>query len=276
MQNLEGWQNTVLGSIAGPCAMPFSQMFIYWKNTYAILGQPFSMNPRHWYRGLPVSMMLQGPVNGTQFFGTGLAKRMMGGSENEGASSLSDLQIIAAGMTGGVMSGLVCAPQECLMVQQQKLGGSLGSVAKRIVSELGPMAMMRALPSTCVREGMYTVGFLSLAPIFAAKMRKREGFTGSPADELQARVVGAICGGLTGAVVSHPFDFIKTTQQGDVDKKKYRGTLHTAKTLYKEFGFFAFYRGMPWRSCGIIINAFMINMFKDTLAPVIFPGAFLP
>jgi len=272
MQNLEGWQNTCLGAIAGPAAMPTSQMFIYWKNTYAILGQPFSMNPRHWYRGLPVSMLLQGPVNGTQFLGTGMAKRFMGGNERH--SSLSDTQIIAAGMCGGMLSGLVCAPQECLMVQQQKMGGSLPACARRIVSEFGPGRMMRALPATCLREGFYTVGFLSLAPIFADKMRKREGFTGSASEELQARIVGAVCGGLTGAVVSHPIDFIKTNQQGDVEKVKFKGFFQTGRVLYQELGFAAMFRGLPWRSGGIIINAFMINFWKDTLAPVIFPAAF--
>jgi hypothetical protein len=276
MQNLEGWQNSLLGAIAGPMAMPCSQMFIYWKNTYAILGQPFSMNPRHWYRGLPVSMLLQGPVNGTQFFGTGLAKQAMGGKAQEGKdSTLSDMQIIAAGMCGGMLSGFVCAPQECLMVQQQKLGGSLQECAGRVVREHGPMRLMRALPATCLREGAYTVGFLSLAPIFTQKMRDRPGYTGTASDELRARVTGAICGGLTGAFISHPVDFIKTQQQGDVAMGKVRGLFHTGKVLYKELGFCAFYRGLPWRSCGICMNAFMINFWKDTLAPVVFPSQFL-
>jgi len=245
-------------------------MFIYWKNTYAILGQPFSMNPRHWYRGLPVAMMLQGPVNGLQFFGTGAAKQAMGGK----GDSLSDLQIIGAGMFGGMLSGLVCGPQECLMVQQQKLGGSLATCATHIVKEYGAARIMRALPATCVREGMYTVGFLSLAPIFADKMRKRPGYTGSASDELQARFVGAVCGGLTGALFSHPCDFIKTSQQGDVAKSKFNGFFHTGTVLYKELGAAAFFRGLPWRSTAIIINAFMINFWKDLFAPVIFPSAF--
>lgn len=253
--------------------MPTSQMFIYWKNTYAILGQPFSMNPRHWYRGLPVSMALQGPVNGAQFFGTGLAKKAMGGnaiSEN----ALSDTQILCAGMMGGMISGFVCAPQEVLMVQQQKVGGTLFDCFKNIIGTHGPVRIMCALPATCMREGFYTMGFLSIAPIISDKIRKRPGFSGTASEELQARVGGAISGGLTAAVISHPFDFIKTNQQGDVAKIKYTDLISTGRVLYKEFGFFAFYRGLPWRSCAICINAFMINFWKDTFAPVFFPDAF--
>jgi len=276
MQNLEGWQNSLLGAIAGPAAMPFSQMFIYWKNSYAILGQPFSMNPRHWYRGLPVSMMLQGPVNGSQFFGTGLVKHAMAGKQNDSKSSLSDTQILGAGMIGGMISGFVCAPQEVLMVQQQKVGGNLSSMFLHIVKEYGPLRIMCALPATCLREGVYTMGFLSIAPIIADKVRKRPGFGGTHVEELQARIGGAICGGLTAAVVSHPFDFIKTNQQGDVAKSKYKGLIQTGRVLYNEVGFFAFYRGLPWRACGICINAFMINFWKDTFAPVFFPEAFIP
>jgi len=256
--------------------MPFSQMFIYWKNTYAMLGQPFSMNPRHWYRGLPVSMALQGPVNGAQFFGTGMVKHAMAGKESSGKSSLSDAQILAAGMMGGMISGFVCAPQEVLMVQQQKVGGTLGSCFKRIVGQHGAMRIMCALPATCLREGVYTMGFLSIAPIIADKFRKRPGFGGSATEELQARIGGAICGGLTAAVISHPFDFIKTNQQGDVAHSKYKGIIQTGQVLYKEFGFFAFYRGLPWRACGICINAFMINFWKDSFAPLFFPEAFIP
>ena len=57
-------------------------------------------------------------------------------------------------------------------------------------------------------------------------------------------MMGAICGGLTGFFVSHPIDL--------------HGFLHTGMTLYKELGFFAFYRGMPWRSTGIVMGAFTI------------------
>lgn len=270
MQNLEGWQNSVLGAIAGPSAMPFSQMFIYWKNTYAMLGQPFSMNPRHWYRGLPVSMMLQGPVNGSQFFGTGFVKQLMGGKD----SNLSDTQLLIAGMSGGMISGLVCAPQEVIMVQQQKLGGDMASCAKRIVTEYGPLRMMCALPATCFREGFYTCGFLSIAPIIADKIRKRPGFAGTHQEELMARVGGAMVGGVTAACISHPFDFIKTNQQGDIAKANFTNLVQTGSKLYSELGFFAFYRGLPWRAAGICINAFMINFWKDLYAPFFFPEAF--
>jgi hypothetical protein len=173
-----------------------------------------------------------------------------------------------------MLSGIVCAPQEVLMVQQQKLGGTLVQQAGSIVKNHGILTIFRALPATSVREGLYTVGFLALAPIFAEKMRQREGFSGSASEELQARVVGAICGGLTGGFFSHPFDFVKTNQQGDVAKDKFKGFFQTATVLYKEFGAAAFFRGLPWRCTGICMNAFMINNFKDLFAPIVFPSAF--
>jgi len=275
MQNLEPWENVALGAIAGPAAMPCFQPFIYWKNTYAILGQPFTLNPRMIYRGLPVSMMLQGPVNGSQFWGTGAAKQVMGGKASEGSSTLTDAQITLAGFFGGCVSGFICAPQEILMVQQQKQGGTLTSVAKNIMGTHGPQRIMRGLPATSLREGFYTMGFLSLAGIFAQKVRDRPGFDiNSPSDELKARMTGAICGGLTGAFVSHPIDFIKTNQQGDVGKARFHGFFHTGATLYKELGITAFYRGLPWRSCGIVVGAFTINAWKDILGPVFFPHRF--
>lgn len=272
MQNLEPWQNTALGAVAGPLAMPAFQPFVYWKNTYAILGKPFTLNPRLIYRGIPVSMLLQGPVNGSQFLGTGLAKNAIAGGRT---GKLSDTETALAGFMGGCFSGIICAPQEAIMVQQQKQGGSLSTVAKNIMGEHGALRIMRAFPATALREGFYTMGFLSLAGIFADKMRNRPDFDGSPGMEFQARMVGAVGGGLTGAFVSHPIDFIKTNQQGDIGHVKYRGLLHSANALYHEYGFFAFYRGLPWRSTGIVIATFTINAWKDVLGPIFFPANFV-
>lgn len=275
MQNLEGWQNTLLGAMAGPFSMPVYQPFIYWKNSYAILGQPFTVNPKFVYRGLPVSMVLQGPVNGTQFLGVGWAKQAMGGKSDETASTLSDSQKAFAGFCGGNLSGLVCAPQELIMVQQQKQGGTLASTAVRIVKEYGPQRLFRALPATSLREGFYTMGFLSIAGIAGDWVRKSDGFNpNSPQDQFKARMGGAIIGGCTGALISHPIDFIKTNQQSDVDKIKFRGFLQTGSVLYQELGITAFYKGAAWRCSGIIVASFMINWWKDQLAPICFPSAF--
>merc|ERR1712060_447553 len=146
------------------------------------------------------------------------------------------------------------------------------SVAKNIITTYGAQRIMRGLPATSLREGFYTMGFLSLAGIFANKVRQRPGFDpNSPSDELKARMTGAICGGLTGAFVSHPIDFIKTNQQGDIAKEKFHGIIHSGIVLYKEHGIFAFYRGLPWRSTGICVGAFTINAWKDVLGPIFFP-----
>jgi len=275
MQNLEPWENTLLGAIAGPAAMPCFQPFVYWKNTYAILGQPFTLNPRLIYRGLPVSMMLQGPVNGSQFLGTGWAKQAMGGKTQGAAESLNDLQKAFAGFCGGMLSGLICAPQEAIMVQQQKQGGTLAQTASNIMKEHGPQRIFRALPATSMREGWYTLGFLSLSGIVADKVRNRPGFNPeSNQDEFRARMTGAIIGGCTGALASHPIDFIKTNQQGDIAKTKFHGFLQTGQVLYKEHGISAFYRGAAFRCTGIIVASFMIPMWKDILGPIFFAHAY--
>ena len=39
-------------------------------------------------------------------------------------------------------------------------------------------------------------------------------------------------GGIFGALLSHPFDSIKTCMQGDLERKLYRGSIETARKLY--------------------------------------------
>merc|ERR1712151_1454350 len=85
---------------------------------------------------------------------------------------------------------------------------------------------------------------------------------------------GAIVGGCTGALASHPIDFIKTNQQGDIGKTKFHGFFQTGMVLYKERGIGAFYRGAAFRCTGIIVASFMIPMWKDILGPIFFSHAY--
>jgi hypothetical protein len=44
---------------------------------------------------------------------------------------------VGAALAGGCVSGLVCAPTELLMIQQQRQGGGLPQTAARLLREHG-------------------------------------------------------------------------------------------------------------------------------------------
>jgi|EP01047_Picozoa_sp_COSAG01_P064968 hypothetical protein len=69
-----------------------------------------------------------------QFLSTGTIKRALtGGVERR----LSGAETVGAALAGGCVSGLVCAPTELLMIQQQRQGGGLPQTAARLLREHG-------------------------------------------------------------------------------------------------------------------------------------------
>ena len=124
---------------------------------------------------------------------------------------------IAAGFAGGAISGIICAPMELVMIQQQRFGTSLIGAASRIVSEYGATALFRGLTTSCGREGLFTAGYLGLGPVFGDKLQKEFGFS-----KAMGSFVGAAGAGIIAASLSHPLDTIKTCMQGDVEQKTCR------------------------------------------------------
>lgn len=271
MQKLDSHENTLLGLATGPLALCIYQPFIFWKNTYAQLGEPFTMNPRKIYRGLGISAGLQGLVMSAQFAGVGVVKKALAGGNS---NKLSDPQILFAGFCGGASSGLVCAPQELLMIQQMQRGGNIVSTGQRIVSQFGIKTLLTHGLSTCAfREGFYCAGYLALAPIISRRII--ESYDPQTAGgKVSASLAGAAGGGVAAAVLSHPLDYIKTNMQSDVEQKRSKGVIQTIKVLHKAGGNKAFFNGLPWRCSAIVLATFVINGIKDQLAPVMFPHHF--
>merc|ERR1719198_777248 len=120
-----------------------------------------------------------------------------------------------------------------------------------------------------MREGMWTVGYMSLPPLFRPKI-----MAVADVNEEVARVGASMVGGLISCLASHPFDTVKTCIQGDIEKKKYTNTLGTFRTIFADGGIAAFYRGVQWRYLRQFLAIFLLDKVRSDLTPVIFPHAF--
>lgn len=147
-------ENTVLGVCAGTIEVTLLQPMLYCKNA-SQQGLPLTLDPRALYRGLGVSVINMSILTGVQFPLTGLVAQAIAGGADR---TLSASEKIASGFVGGVLSGLICAPMELVMIQQQRFGASLLGTAGKIVSDLGPLALFRGLSTSCGREGIFTAG----------------------------------------------------------------------------------------------------------------------
>ncbi len=160
-----------------------------------------------------------------QFPLAGLVTHALTGGVNR---RLTGAEATAAGFVGGFLSGLACAPMELVMIQQQRFGGSALATPLRILRERGLAGgLMRGLTTACGREGLYTAGYLGLAPTLATYLGEEHGLAPT-----QAALLGAIPAGLVAATLSHPLDTIKTCMQGDLERKTFGSFSQTARTLY--------------------------------------------
>lgn len=206
-----------------------------------------------------------GILTGVQFPLTGAIQGMVTGGVSR---ELSAAEAIGSGFLGGAFSGLVCAPMELIMIQQQRFGGSLASVPANVASQLGPQGLFRGLLCASGREAMYTAGYLGIGPTIKGSLQAK-GY-----DDKTAMAGGAVVGGLIAATVSHPMDTIKTCMQGDLKGEKYGSLTSTARVLLKEGGYGQFFRGFGWRTTRMILSIAIIGEIKDRVAPVLFPQRF--
>merc|ERR1712151_46803 len=90
----------------------------------------------------------------------------------------------------------------------------------------------------------------------------------------KARVPAALMGGFIGCYMTHPFDTIKTCMQGDIERKKFRGVIHTGKILYGEFGITGFFRGAMFRYARMAIAVGLLDFLQAQIGPLLYPHKF--
>lgn len=175
----------------------------------------------------------------------------------------SETELFVSGLVAGASSGLLCGPAELIMIQQQLKGGSILARAR----DIGVVGMFRGMGCAATREGMWSVGYLSLPPVIRGRL------TPYVESEEQRRVIAALGGAFVSCIASHPFDTVKTCLQGDIEKKKYTSTMNGFSKIFSEAGVKAFYRGLWWRYTRQFLAIFLLDKFRSDAAPLIFPEA---
>mgnify|MGYP001983819370 CR=1 FL=1 len=112
---LSAAENMALGVAAGTIEVSMLQPMLYCKNA-SQQGLPFTLNPAVLYRGLSMSVLNMSILTGVQFPITGMCQGLVTGGQKR---KLSSPEQITAAFMGGAASGIVCAPMELIMIQQQ-------------------------------------------------------------------------------------------------------------------------------------------------------------
>lgn len=263
---LNEFENATVGMTVGCIEVLCLQPFNYAKNMVQ-QGQPLTMDPRKLYRGVAANCVNMGSCTMIQFAVGGALKKMLtGGQENR---KLRPVEEMACGISAGIVSATVGSPLELVMIQQQRKGGGSFETIKRIAT---PSNVGRGFMGAAVREGLWTCGYLSIPPI--VRTRLMESFPDTFDSQAKARVPAALLGGLFACYLTHPFDTVKTCMQGDIERIKFKGFVHTAKVVYGESGFTGFYRGATFRYGRMVIAVGMMDFLQSLIGPLLYPAKF--
>lgn len=215
-------------------------------------GRPLPSNIGGWYRGVGVQAGNVAPVTAVQVFLNGMIEKYAFGATE--TKPLSDINKILASTMAGAGSAVMYAPVDLVNIQQQKLGMSPMDTVKHVCSNHSVLSLWRGMSAMACREGIYTAGYLGLAPVltnyFATMPGREEKF-------LQNTIGACAIAGVTASLITHPVDTAKTNVQADLAGKQFTSAIQAMPKLYAEGGIGAFYRGGAAR-CVRTVGAFIV------------------
>jgi len=251
---------TVVAIIEGLIVQPT----LYWKNARA-QGLKFTLNPRILYRGTGAALANEIQSMQLQFAVTGFLQKR-GAQQQHGSSSVAAAAVsseLGGAIAGGMVTALISAPLELVLIQQQLHGGSFWSTPSRIIKEygLGSKGMLRALSVTVLRDAIYVGSMLGITPLIQKHFEEKHRQS-----KVMASLNASLIGGLLAAVPSHPLDLVKTCMQGDLQQITYTSASKTVGLMYRsQGGFSRFFHGCLWRSINIVATVYIANECKNRL-----------
>ncbi|KAM8706704.1 hypothetical protein ACLKA7_010895 [Drosophila subpalustris] len=166
-----------------------------------------------------------------------------------GSPTPTPLTFSLAGLTAGVLEAFVANPFEVIKVAQQadrqKKMISTMSVAREIVMRdgFGLRGLNKGLTATMGRSGVFNTIYFGF---YHSVKKIVPAFEDRTSEFLRKVFIGFLAGTL-GCFANIPFDVAKSRIQGPQpvpNEIKYRGTISTLATIYREEGFRALYKGL--------------------------------
>jgi len=262
MENLSELENTLLGATASFCQAIILQPTIYWKNA-SQQKLPFTLNPRVVYRGIGAALTNEMGQMAFQYAATGYIKKLVCGGKK-----ITPVQEVSSALLGGVVVAPFANVAECIMIQQQRVGGTLLSTAMRIPRDFGTAGLFRGLMPCAIRDGIYVAGLLGLTPACQDYLMKKQDFSQASAGFWASLLGGAIVG-----VVTCPFDAMSTCMKGDLTRETFGGFLDTC-TRQAKGGLGTLFGGVFWRTVNITGTIYIANEARVRLGPLMFPDKY--
>ncbi|KAF3915122.1 Mitoferrin [Dactylellina cionopaga] len=204
------------------------------------------------YRGLGPQLVGVAPEKAIKLTVNDIIRNYAQGSGLDGKGISLPWEIVAGGTAGGCQV-VFTNPLEIVKIRLQVQGeiakntpGMPRRSALWIVKNLGLLGLYKGASACLLRDIPFSAIYF---PTYAHFKKDYFGEgEGKKLGILQLLISGAIAG-MPAAYLTTPCDVIKTRLQVEARKGEtnYRGLVHCAKTVYKEEGFKAFFKGGPAR-----------------------------
>ena len=205
---LERHEEAVIGAAVGSCEVLIMQPTNYWKTELqqGRFDLARAIRPRYAYRGTMIAATSIAPITAIQFCVNGACLSAL-----DSDAAVSPFVSLLCGVTAGIASATVQSPSQLVEINQQKHGGTMVSIARRVVQTHGTGTLWRGFSMTAAREGIFCCAYISLAPLLGQAFHNR-----SSLGEGISTMAGALVAGTVAAVLTHPADTLKTRLQGDL------------------------------------------------------------
>lgn len=235
-------QNIAIGGAAGATeVVSFGQIASYFMNQI-IQGKPISRNPFHWYRGSAVNAASMAPITAVQkVVDAHIRAQMKAAQEHD----LSAVQKMTAAFVAGTAGACIATPTEAIPVYMQK-PENVQKTTLQATQDLRLRAW-RGFGATAMRDGLFTIGYMALAPIIQERTQAIIGQSSA------ASVAGGVTAGLVTAVATQPFAVVKTALQADHTKQKYSNAFDVIRATCAQEGFTGLYKGLTARGARIMV-----------------------
>lgn len=241
----EAVQNAAVGGIAGTIEIAINNPLIYFKNTKQEGNVIDWKHPKVWYRGCGMNMAAMGPTTAFQTATNAALETNIPGTEPH--------MKITRAFLAGIASATLCAPIDLIILDQQKNNRNALRTVQHLYREAGARVFIRGWSATALREGPWSVAYLSVFPMVQELIKSK--IDNPVAGHVTAYVgAGAISGTLV-ALGTHPIDTVKTRMQSDYKGIKNRTMYQTIRNIYATDGARGFLQGAVPRAinCGLAV-----------------------
>lgn len=179
-------------------------------------GEPFTMKPNVLYRGFKLNVASMIPITVVQMWAYSVFQ------SQEFAAIQNPWSMAACAFSAGAIPAVFACPVEMVMTHMKK-DDKFSTIARMLMKQGGIQRLYAGFMMTAMRDGVFTIGYMVAPDFIKPKLQPY-----CETDE-SAAFWSKVVAGVGAAVVSQPFDTVKTAQQSgkqtwkDAMKNPYKG-----------------------------------------------------